>query len=56
MKKNNDNDIKQYELIPVGKTEIEQDRVYVHIFPDFRPALKYLELFSHATLLQPPQM
>lgn len=39
---------KRYELFPIGKLSVRKSYTAVHIMPDYRPALKYLELFSHA--------
>lgn len=41
---------KTYELFPVGRLIKGQQFTIAHLMPDFCPALKYLELFSHAIM------
>ena len=41
---------KRYELFPVGVLREEEGSVFAHIMPDYRLALKYLELFSHVII------
>lgn len=42
--------MRKFELFPVGRIEACDEHSYVYIFNDYRPALKYLGLFSHALL------
>ncbi|TEB11675.1 hypothetical protein Pmgp_01471 [Pelotomaculum propionicicum] len=39
-----------YKLFPVGKLIKREQFTIAHIMPDYSPALKYLELFSHAII------
>lgn len=39
-----------YELFPIGKLIKDKQIAVVRVLPDYRPALKYLELFSHALI------
>mgnify|MGYP005831995189 CR=1 FL=1 len=41
---------KKYELLPVGVLRAENESVYAYIMPEYSPALKYLDLFSHAII------
>jgi len=50
MKNNLNLEMETYELLPIGKIKTEHKNTYVHIHSDFKPALKYLELFSHALI------
>lgn len=50
MHKDNQSNLLSFKLIPIGKTEVLEGRTYLHILPDFKQALKYLEQFSHAII------
>ncbi len=39
-----------YEIFPIGKLIKDKQITVVHVIPEYRPALKYLELFSHASI------
>ncbi|MDK2951796.1 MAG: excinuclease subunit, partial [Kosmotogales bacterium] len=39
-----------YELFPIGKLIRDKQITVVRVIPGYRPALKYLELFSHASI------
>ncbi len=41
---------KNYELIPIGNILLKEGNTYITVLPEYRPALKYLDLFSHALL------
>lgn len=40
-----------YQINPVGFIRREQDQIFIEILPEFRPALKELETFSHVQVL-----
>lgn len=46
------NDIpqKQFHLVPIGETENNRESILLRIYSDYKPALKHLDLFSHAIL------
>lgn len=48
----NDNALKNesYKLFPVGTLRVGERSTLAYIMPDYRPALKYLELFSHVAI------
>ena len=50
MKNNPDPKIDQYELFPIGKIKSEGMHTYVYILQEYKAALKYLGLFSHAMI------
>lgn len=50
MKKELDLEIKQYELFSIGAIKAEASCTCIHIIEDYRSALKYLDLFSHASV------
>jgi tRNA-Thr(GGU) m(6)t(6)A37 methyltransferase TsaA len=40
-----------YQINPVGFISRKQDQIFIELLPDFKPALKELETFSHVQVL-----
>lgn len=45
-----DMEIKQFELIPIGKIVVNQRRGFIHVLSNYKQALKHLGSFSHAII------
>lgn len=41
---------KQFKIVPIGETESSLGCVLLRIYPDYKKALKHLDLFSHAIM------